>query len=572
MTTYKILVIDDAFFIRNLIKKAVNRKPIKNDISFEIVGEAQNGNEGLALAKELNPDIITVDFNIPELNGLDFAKYLKETNPKIPILMISSNTDPNFPKEVEDIGCHFLQKPFQESFLWMRLDGLVEEIQNFDESKIEPTISQETKDLLDEISMEVEAEIDETPIEIEEVSLPKVNKKNKSKKKKKKNTNTNNLFGLEIDDSIIIKPKKENLDNTNEKVESQKNDSKNMNEKEELSNVKDSFNNVVNIKKDTPIIKEEFLSSNENKVEESIEEDLKVEQEPSTIVKEDDYSINESESIDTNESIDNNETSIEDNDSNDIIIEDEDESIIIDEDDEPIVIDDENDNVIVIDDDEEIVIENDSQENDEDEIIIGEDEEIDDKNEDVLDDENLIINSNEENVETEKDKKIKSLKDNVSYSYQNEMSYVLHVMEKLAMSTKLDEVKSDVIEEENEANTLSNLGIETPIIREEDLTKEEESEEFDKLFAEFNPNIDLSYIGNQEEKKEEQRAEVKEKLLQQSPSITQQIEIEPPKNDKVRQIYNKENPNGDDFIIPINDKPKKVSIFTKIFNFFSRHK
>lgn len=565
MTTYKILVIDDAFFIRNLIKKAVNRKPIKNDISFEIVGEAQNGNEGLALAKELNPDIITVDFNIPELNGLDFAKYLKETNPKIPILMISSNTDPNFPKEVEDIGCHFLQKPFQESFLWMRLDGLVEEIQNFDESKIEPTISQETKDLLDEISMEVEAEIDETPIEIEEVSLPKVNKKNKPKKKKKKNTN--NLFGLEIDDSIVIKPKKENLDNTNEKVESQKNDSKNMNEKDGLSNVKDS-----NIKKDTPIIKEEFLSSNENKVEESIEEDLKIEQEPSSIIKEDTYSINESESNSESGSIDNNETSIEDNDSNDIIIEDEDESIIIDEDDEPIVIDDEDDNVIVIDDDEEIVIENDSQENDEDEIIIGEDEEIDDKNEDVLDDENLIINSNEENVETEKDKKIKSLKDNVSYSYQNEMSYVLHVMEKLAMSTKLDEVKSDVIEEENEANTLSNLGIETPIIREEDLTKEEESEEFDKLFAEFNPNIDLSYIGNQEEKKEEQRAEVKEKLLQQAPSITQQIEIEPPKNDKVRQIYNKENPNGDDFIIPINDKPKKVSIFTKIFNFFSRHK
>lgn len=565
MTTYKILVIDDAFFIRNLIKKAVNRKPIKNDISFEIVGEAQNGNEGLALAKELNPDIITVDFNIPELNGLDFAKYLKETNPKIPILMISSNTDPNFPKEVEDIGCHFLQKPFQESFLWMRLDGLVEEIQNFDESKIEPTISQETKDLLDEISMEVEAEIDETPIEIEEVSLPKVNKKNKPKKKKKKNTN--NLFGLEIDDSIVIKPKKENLDNTNEKVESQKNDSKNMNEKDGLSNVKDS-----NIKKDTPIIKEEFLSSNENKVEESIEEDLKIEQEPSSIIKEDTYSINESESNSESGSIDNNETSIEDNDSNDIIIEDEDESIIIDEDDEPIVIDDEDDNVIIIDDDEEIVIENDSQENDEDEIIIGEDEEIDDKNEDVLDDENLIINSNEENVETEKDKKIKSLKDNVSYSYQNEMSYVLHVMEKLAMSTKLDEVKSDVIEEENEANTLSNLGIETPIIREEDLTKEEESEEFDKLFAEFNPNIDLSYIGNQEEKKEEQRAEVKEKLLQQAPSITQQIEIEPPKNDKVRQIYNKENPNGDDFIIPINDKPKKVSIFTKIFNFFSRHK
>ena len=76
MKTYKILVIDDAFFIRNLIKKAIGRKPVKNDVSFEIVGEAENGSDGLRMCEELKPDIITVDFNIPELaSEIDLNKF-----------------------------------------------------------------------------------------------------------------------------------------------------------------------------------------------------------------------------------------------------------------------------------------------------------------------------------------------------------------------------------------------------------------------------------------------------------------------------------------------------------------
>lgn len=528
MTTYKILVIDDAFFIRNLIKKAVNRKPIKNDINFEIVGEAENGNEGLTLVKELQPDIITVDFNIPELNGLDFAKYLKETNPKIPILMISSNTDPNFPKEVEDIGCHFLQKPFQESFLWMRLDSLVGEIENFDESKIKPTVSQETKELLDEISMEVEAEIDETPIEIEEISLPKVNTNTKPKqKKKKKKKNSNNLFGLEIDDSIVIKPKNENsITNTND----------------ESDKSFDNDNKIdLNIKKD------------------DLKENKSIELEVSKKI--DSSKENKSNSLTTeNEEIESKKDTIEEDDEDSIIIEDE----------EPIIIDDEDDNVIVIDDNEEIIIEDDSNEEDEEdnnEEIILEDEFNNENN----DENDIIINSTEEQFETERDKQIKLLKESVSYSYQNEMAYVLHVMEKLAASSKKESSISDIINEPiEEQEKPNNLGLETTVIREEDLSKEEEDEEFDRLFAEFNPTLDLSYIENIEEKKEEKHKEVKEKLLQQAPSITQQIEIEPPKSNKVRQIYKKDSPEPDELILPIEDKPKKVSIFTRIFNFFSR--
>ena len=129
MAIYKVLIIDDAFFIRNLIKKAIAKKPVTKN-TFEVAGEAQDGRAGIDLCEKLKPDIITVDFNIPTINGLDFAKYLKELHPEIPIIMISSNLDPEFAAKVAASNCKLLTKPFQEAYLWKVLDESVEEILN----------------------------------------------------------------------------------------------------------------------------------------------------------------------------------------------------------------------------------------------------------------------------------------------------------------------------------------------------------------------------------------------------------------------------------------------------------
>lgn len=129
MAIYKVLIIDDAFFIRNLIKKAIAKKPVTKN-TFEVAGEAQDGRAGIDLCEKLKPDIITVDFNIPTINGLDFAKYLKELHPEIPIIMISSNLDPDFSAKVAAANCKLLTKPFQEAYLWKVLDESVEEILN----------------------------------------------------------------------------------------------------------------------------------------------------------------------------------------------------------------------------------------------------------------------------------------------------------------------------------------------------------------------------------------------------------------------------------------------------------
>lgn len=606
MKTYKVLVIDDAFFIRNLIKKAIGRKPVKNDISFEIVGEAENGSDGLRLCEELKPDIITVDFNIPELNGLDFAKYLKQMNPKIPILMISSNDNPSFPSEVEAIGCHFLPKPFQESFLWIRLDALAEEIENFDDSLLPEIAEEESIDLMKEISMEVEAEMEEIPIQLEDnIQLPKSqaevqkeaeeNKKEnsenptpkKKRKRKKKKKNSNTLFGLEIDDTLVVKPK-----TTDESI-SQKIDTE--------SNVK-LIQEPVKIEKTESKVASEIISS-------SIPQVKPIEIAKEEVIK----NIDEREEISTI-TLDLQKEEPED----EIIFEDEPitadidgETIVIDEDEAPIIIDDGDDEIFIIDSDteEEIIIEGNEDiqieevsHNYEEDIIIEEDEPESEPELEVPDDfdldslEDMYISSEDIQIEekpkkiglnikkeipviqeelSEKDKIIKALKENANYSYQNEMSYVLHIMEKLAKQEKPKEMifndDEPILEEEK---AVSRLMSRTQVQQSEDFIKEKEEEdaEFDALFAEFNPNIDLSEANREEEKMEVYHNESKQKLLKDAPSITQNVTIEPPKSERIRRMYQKDDVDENQLIVPMDDATPKESIFTKIFNLFSRKK
>ena len=65
MSTIKTLVVDDSPLVRDILKDF-----LESEGSFEIVGEAENGEEAVKKAKELNPDLITMDYEMPVMNGL----------------------------------------------------------------------------------------------------------------------------------------------------------------------------------------------------------------------------------------------------------------------------------------------------------------------------------------------------------------------------------------------------------------------------------------------------------------------------------------------------------------------
>ncbi len=82
----KLLIVDDSSFMRSAIKSMVANEP-----EIQVVGEAKNGKEGLELVESLQPDLITLDIEMPICDGLTMLEQLMKTNPT-PVIMLSSLT------------------------------------------------------------------------------------------------------------------------------------------------------------------------------------------------------------------------------------------------------------------------------------------------------------------------------------------------------------------------------------------------------------------------------------------------------------------------------------------------
>lgn len=106
----RILIVDDAKFMRitltNILKKA----------NHEIVGEAENGREAVALYRELKPDLVTMDITMPEMSGLDAVKEIKKDYKDAKIIMCSAMGQQKMVVDAIEAGAKdFIVKPFDDS-------------------------------------------------------------------------------------------------------------------------------------------------------------------------------------------------------------------------------------------------------------------------------------------------------------------------------------------------------------------------------------------------------------------------------------------------------------------------
>ena len=83
----KVLIIDDSALIRSILKEIINSHP-----DMDAVGAASNPLQAREMIKNLNPDVLTLDIEMPEMDGLDFLEKLMRLRP-MPVLMISSLTE-----------------------------------------------------------------------------------------------------------------------------------------------------------------------------------------------------------------------------------------------------------------------------------------------------------------------------------------------------------------------------------------------------------------------------------------------------------------------------------------------
>jgi two-component system chemotaxis response regulator CheB len=84
----RVLVVDDSVVIRRLVTQALEGDPL-----LEVVGAASNGSIALARAEQLRPDVITLDVEMPDMDGLQFLSNFRPQNRDVRVIMFSTLTD-----------------------------------------------------------------------------------------------------------------------------------------------------------------------------------------------------------------------------------------------------------------------------------------------------------------------------------------------------------------------------------------------------------------------------------------------------------------------------------------------
>lgn len=104
----RILIVDDATFMRMMISK------ICNENGFTVVAEADNGLNAIEKYKEYKPDVVLMDITMPEMNGIEAVKAIKQIDSNAKIIMCSAMGQQSMVIEAIQAGASdFVVKPFQ---------------------------------------------------------------------------------------------------------------------------------------------------------------------------------------------------------------------------------------------------------------------------------------------------------------------------------------------------------------------------------------------------------------------------------------------------------------------------
>ncbi|MGM5484695.1 MAG: response regulator [Nanobdellota archaeon] len=106
---YKVLLSDDSAFMRNMLKKLVN------EAGSEVVGEAADGQQAIDKYKELKPDIVFMDIMMPNMDGIQALKGIKQVDKSSNVVMCTSvGQEKVVNQAVEEGASDFITKPFKK--------------------------------------------------------------------------------------------------------------------------------------------------------------------------------------------------------------------------------------------------------------------------------------------------------------------------------------------------------------------------------------------------------------------------------------------------------------------------
>lgn len=119
----RVLIADDTKFMRMTLRNLLEKN------GYEVVGEAEDGEQAVMMYDSFKPDIVTLDITMPNLDGIGAAKKIKEQYPTAKIVMVSAMGQKKLVTEAIAAGArHFIVKPFKPENILETLDKVASSV------------------------------------------------------------------------------------------------------------------------------------------------------------------------------------------------------------------------------------------------------------------------------------------------------------------------------------------------------------------------------------------------------------------------------------------------------------
>jgi len=103
----KVLIVDDIAETRENVRKLLQ---FESDI--EVVGAARTGREAIQMSQELLPDVVLMDINMPDMDGITATETIRQKTPHVQVVILSVQGDQNYMRRAMLVGARdFLTKP-----------------------------------------------------------------------------------------------------------------------------------------------------------------------------------------------------------------------------------------------------------------------------------------------------------------------------------------------------------------------------------------------------------------------------------------------------------------------------
>jgi DNA-binding NarL/FixJ family response regulator len=95
----RFLIVDDSELVRRSLRTVLQANP-----EWEICGEAADGTSAVEMFKDLRPNVVILDFQMPGINGIETARRMAEIAPAIPILLFTQHASADLERHAHEVG------------------------------------------------------------------------------------------------------------------------------------------------------------------------------------------------------------------------------------------------------------------------------------------------------------------------------------------------------------------------------------------------------------------------------------------------------------------------------------